>query len=47
MAELSAGAHRYVGPVVISDDLTVFDVTRDAVLTRQASIDPTATGRVT
>jgi ribonuclease Z len=28
------------GPVVISQDLTVFNITKEAVVTRQASIDP-------
>ena len=32
----------YDGPVVISQDLTVFNVTKDAVVARQASIDPMA-----
>lgn len=31
---------RYDGPVVISQDLTVFNVTAEAVVARQASIDP-------
>jgi ribonuclease Z len=30
------------GPVVISQDLTVFNVTEAAVVTRQASVDPYA-----
>jgi ribonuclease Z len=30
------------GPVVIAQDLTVFDITRDAVVARQAAVDPTA-----
>jgi len=30
------------GPVVISQDLTVFNITKDAVVARQASADPTA-----
>jgi ribonuclease Z len=30
------------GPVVISQDLTVFDVTKDAVVVRQATLDPVA-----
>jgi hypothetical protein len=30
------------GPVVISQDLTVFNITKDAVVARQATIDPTA-----
>ena len=30
------------GPVVISQDLTVFDITKDAVVARQANIDPAA-----
>jgi ribonuclease Z len=30
------------GPVVISQDLTVFDISKDAVVARQASIDPAA-----
>jgi ribonuclease Z len=30
----------YDGPVVISQDLTVFDVTQQAVVVRQAAIDP-------
>jgi ribonuclease Z len=33
---------QYDGPVVISQDLTVFNITRDAVVARQASVDPTA-----
>ncbi|NTW42350.1 MAG: MBL fold metallo-hydrolase [Cellulomonadaceae bacterium] len=33
---------QYDGPVVIAQDLTVFDLTTDAVVVRQASIDPTA-----
>jgi ribonuclease Z len=28
------------GPVIISQDLTVFDIPKDAVIARQASIDP-------
>ena len=32
----------YDGPVVISQDLTVFDVTEDAVVARQRTIDPYA-----
>jgi ribonuclease Z len=28
------------GPVVISQDLTVFNITKDAVVARQATIDP-------
>ncbi len=31
---------RYDGPVVISQDLTVFNVTEEAVVARQATIDP-------
>jgi ribonuclease Z len=31
---------RYDGPVVISQDLTVFNITAEAVVARQASIDP-------
>ena len=31
---------KYDGPVVISQDLTVFDVTEQAVVARQAAIDP-------
>jgi ribonuclease Z len=31
---------RYDGPVVISQDLTVFNVTEEAVVVRQATIDP-------
>ena len=30
------------GPVVISQDLTVFNITKDAVVARQATIDPYA-----
>jgi ribonuclease Z len=30
------------GPVVISQDLTVFDITKDAVIARQATLDPVA-----
>jgi len=30
------------GPVVISQDLTVFNITRDAVVARQATVDPAA-----
>jgi ribonuclease Z len=33
---------RYDGPVVISQDLTVFNVTKDAVVARQRTIDPFA-----
>jgi ribonuclease Z len=33
---------RHDGPVVISQDLTVFNVTKDAVVARQASVDPVA-----
>ena len=33
---------QYDGPVVISQDLTVFNITKDAVLARQASVDATA-----
>lgn len=33
---------KYDGPVVISQDLTVFDITKESVVTRQANIDPTA-----
>jgi ribonuclease Z len=33
---------RHDGPVVISQDLTVFDVTADAVVVRQRTLDPTA-----
>jgi len=33
---------RYDGPVVISQDLTVFNVTKEAVVARQATTDPTA-----
>jgi len=33
---------KYDGPVVISQDLTVFNVTKDAVVARQSSIDPMA-----
>jgi len=32
----------YDGPVVISQDLTVFNITKDAVVARQASVDPMA-----
>jgi ribonuclease Z len=32
----------YDGPVVISQDLTVFNITADAVVTRQAVVDPVA-----
>jgi ribonuclease Z len=31
---------QYDGPVVISQDLTVFNVTKDAVVARQRTIDP-------
>ena len=31
---------RYDGPVVISQDLTVFNITKDAVVARQRTIDP-------
>jgi len=30
------------GPVVIAQDLTIFNITKEAVVTRQASVDPTA-----
>jgi ribonuclease Z len=30
------------GPVVISQDLTVFDITKDAVVARQRGVDPAA-----
>ena len=33
---------RYDGPVTIAQDLTVFTITPDAVITRQATVDPTA-----
>ncbi len=33
---------RYDGPVTIAQDLTVFTITPDAVITRQATLDPTA-----
>ena len=33
---------KYDGPVVISQDLTVFNITKDAVVARQATIDPFA-----
>jgi len=33
---------KHDGPVVISQDLTVFDITKDAVVARQANIDPAA-----
>lgn len=33
---------RYDGPVTIAQDLTVFNLTADAVITRQATVDPTA-----
>ncbi|WP_407342117.1 hypothetical protein [Pengzhenrongella phosphoraccumulans] len=33
---------QYDGPVVIAQDLTVFNLTKDAVVARQASVDPTA-----
>ena len=33
---------RHDGPVVISQDLTVFNITEAAVVARQASIDPYA-----
>jgi len=33
---------RYDGPVTIAQDLTVFTLTPEAVLTRQATVDPTA-----
>jgi ribonuclease Z len=33
---------RYDGPVVISQDLTVFNITKDAVVARQRTIDPFA-----
>jgi ribonuclease Z len=33
---------RYDGPVVISQDLTVFNITKDAVVARQRAIDPVA-----
>ena len=33
---------KYDGPVVISQDLTVFNITREAVIARQATVDPFA-----
>jgi len=33
---------RHDGPVVISQDLTVFNITKDAVIARQATVDPFA-----
>ena len=33
---------RHDGPVVISQDLTVFDITKDAVVARQRTLDPIA-----
>ena len=33
---------QYDGPVVIAQDLTVFNLTKDAVVARQASVDPTS-----
>jgi ribonuclease Z len=33
---------QYDGPVTIAQDLTVFNITRDAVVVRQATIDPVA-----
>ncbi|OLL18752.1 MULTISPECIES: guanitoxin biosynthesis MBL fold metallo-hydrolase GntH [unclassified Rhodococcus (in: high G+C Gram-positive bacteria)] len=33
---------RYDGPVTIAQDLTVFDISADAIVTRQAQLDPTA-----
>jgi ribonuclease Z len=33
---------QYDGPVTIAQDLTVFNITRDAVVVRQAIIDPVA-----
>jgi ribonuclease Z len=32
----------HVGPVVISQDLTVFNIANDAVVARQATVDPFA-----
>ena len=32
----------YDGPVVISQDLTVFNITKDAIVTRRATVDPFA-----
>jgi ribonuclease Z len=31
---------QYSGPVVISQDLTVFDITKESVITRQRTVDP-------
>ena len=33
---------QYDGPVTIAQDLTVFDITEEAVVARQAKVDPTA-----
>jgi ribonuclease Z len=33
---------QYDGPVTIAQDLTVFDITEEAVVARQANVDPTA-----
>jgi ribonuclease Z len=35
------GAH-YTGPVTVTQDFTVFTITRDAVVTRQAKVDDAA-----
>jgi ribonuclease Z len=35
------GSH-YAGPVVVSQDLTVYNVTEEAVVARQARLDPMA-----
>jgi ribonuclease Z len=39
---LSEMRTQHDGPVVISQDLTVFDIAKDAIVARQASVDPVA-----
>jgi ribonuclease Z len=33
---------QYVGPVTIAQDLTVFNITKDAIVVRQAEVNPVA-----
>jgi ribonuclease Z len=33
---------QYEGPVTIAQDLTTFDISADAIITRQSTIDPAA-----
>lgn len=39
---LSEMREQYDGPVTIAQDLTVFNITKESVVVRQASVDPTA-----